>query len=262
MERIKDAIAKAKAEQSGLRPAAPAAKPLESQIKYSQTRVIEVPHEVFARNKLVPGLDDEEAQTAYKILRTRVAQRMTAKGWNAVAVTSPGSGQGKTLTALNLAISLALEMHRTVLLADLDLRNASVHKYLGQPDGLGVVDYLKNDTPLAEIMFNPGIERLVILPGGGSLKQSSELLASPKMAALVNELKTRYPQRFVIFDLPPLLGTDDALAFAPYVDCTLLVIEDGKTTREEVNRSLEILHDVELIGTVLNNATERQPMYY
>lgn len=257
MERIKDAIAKAKAEQSGAAPTPAASapvQPLESHITYSQTRIVTVSRDVFAQHKLLPGLDDDDARTAYKILRTRVAQRMTANGWNALAVTSPGPGEGKTLTALNLAIGLALEMHRTVLLADFDLRNPSVHRCLGQPDGPGIVDYLTRDVPLSSIMFNPGIERLVVLPGAAAaVPQSSELLASPKMAALVNELKTRYPQRFVIFDLPPVLATDDALAFAPYVDCSLLVVDDGKTTRDEVNRSIEILRETNLLGTVLNN---------
>ena len=103
-------------------------------------------------------------------------------------------------------------------------------------------------------MFNPGIDRMVVLPGREPIFNSSEMLSSPKMIALVDELKTRYPSRIVIFDLPPLLATDDALAFSPYVDAILLVAEEGKTSKEDLLQVKNILKDSNIIGTVLNNA--------
>ena len=112
------------------------------------------------------------------------------------------------------------------------------------------------------MLFNPGIERLVVLPAGRPTPNSSELLSSPKMAALVNELKSRYPSRIIVFDLPPMLSTDDALAFSPYVDAALLVVEDGGTTKDELVRAVEMLGDTALLGTVLNKAQQLQPTYY
>ena len=110
--------------------------------------------------------------------------------------------------------------------------------------------------------INPGLDRLVVLPGSEPIANSSETLASPKMARLVNELKTRYPSRFVIFDLPPILSADDALAFSPHVDAALLVVEDGVTTKDDLARSVELLKQTELLGTVLNKTSERQTAYY
>ena len=115
---------------------------------------------------------------------------------------------------------------------------------------------------MSEVLINPGIERLVLLPGRTSIENSSEILASPAMGKLVQELKTRYPSRMVIFDLPPLLAADDALAFAPYVDAFLLVFRDSKTTKTEVEQSVQILRDVPIVGTVLNGSDERRSSYY
>lgn len=270
MEKIKQALERARSEQQAIGtstatlPGTPAERqsvPEHGPINYSTTRVVAIDDAVLKRNLLVAGFEGNEAATAYKILRTQVEQRLAAQGWNALAVTSPGAGQGKTLTAINLAIALAREIHRTVLLVDLDLRNPSVHLRFELAAPRGLVDYLTSDTPLSEILLNPGIDRLVLLPAGRTMANSSELLASPKMRRLVEELKTRYPSRIIVFDLPPLLSADDALAFSPYVDTTLLVIEDGRTSKDELVRAVEMLQGVHLLGTVLNKATEKQPTY-
>jgi protein-tyrosine kinase len=99
-----------------------------------------------------------------------------------------------------------------------------------------------------------GIQGLVILPGGKSLINSAEMLNSPKMSRLVDELKTRYPSRIVLFDLPPVLTTADAVAFAPYVDAALLVVEEGRTSIQDAQRANELLKDTHLIGAVLNKS--------
>lgn len=270
MERIKKALEKARETNDGaaLKPSTPTKKKqndildIQTGVTYSQTRKVSGDKASLMNNRVISELDNPEALTAYKLLRTQVEHRLTATGWNALAVTSPGADQGKTLTAINLAISLAYEVHRTVLLVDLDLRNPSIHKIFGANNGLGITDYLYNDVPLNEILFNPGLERLVVLPGSEPIANSSETLASPKMARLVNELKTRYPSRFVIFDLPPILSADDALAFSPHVDAALLVVEDGVTTKDDLARSVELLKQTELLGTVLNKTSERQTAYY
>jgi protein-tyrosine kinase len=234
----------------------------ESNIQYSQTPVIRVDPAVLRENKIIFGDDDRRGLTAYKMLRTQVLQRMVAKNWNAFAVTSPAPGDGKSLTAINLAVSLARELHHTVLLVDLDLRNPSVHQYLGLQPKRGIEEYLTSGCPLEEILLNPGIERLVVLPAKSPVENSSELLASPLMGQLVQELKSRYPSRLVLFDLPPILSADDALSFAPYIDAILLVLRDAKTTRSEIEQAMEILRDVPILGTVLNASDEKISAYY
>ena len=163
--------------------------------------------------------------------------------------------EGKTLTAINLAISLAMEVSYTVLLVDADLRHPNVHTYFGLEPEFGLSDYLVSDKPLQELLVHPaGIQGLVILPGGKPLINSAEMLNSPKMSRLVEELKTRYPSRIVLFDLPPSLTTADAVAFAPYVDAALLVVEEGKTSTQDAQRATELLKDTHLIGAVLNKS--------
>lgn len=275
MERIKQALEKARAERSSTEsatvlPVHPTAdeaasggpRIAEKSIQYSQTKVAALNQEHLKANHIIFGEADRIGLTAYKMLRTQVLQRMNARQWNALAVTSPAPDDGKTLTSINLSISLARELNQTVLLVDMDLRNPSVHKRFGFSPEKGIGDYLLANAQMSEVLINPGIERLVVMPGRDSLENSSEVLSSPAMGALVQELKTRYPSRMVIFDLPPILSADDALAFAPYVDAFLLVLRDGKNTRKELEHSMEIMKEATILGTVLNSSTETLSSYY
>ncbi len=259
MERIKEALEKARQERAATGGAAVpgrASAPVDpAEIVYSRTRTVPVLHGVLRANRVIAGFEPSPFTDAYRILRTQVLKRLQKNGWNSVAVTSPGTHEGKTLTAVNLAISLAMEVNSTVLLVDANLRAPRVHKFFGLPAEPGLADYLRTDTPLEEILVHPAdIGRFVILPGGRPLLDSAEMLNSPKMTRLVEELKRRYPTRIVIFDLAPLLSAADALAFAPYVDCALLVVEDGATGTDELERATALLKDTQLIGTVLNKA--------
>ena len=226
----------------------------ELSINYSHTRQIEASSLGLRDRRLLIGNDESAEAAAYKILRTQVLQRLKADAWNTIAVVSPNAGEGKTLTAANLAISLACEVSHSVLLVDLDLRRPALHRLFGDEAPLGLSDYLHGGVPLSDLLFNPGIERLIVLPGGKPVMNSAELLSSPKMAQLVDELKTRYPSRIVLFDTPALLSNADTLAFSPYVDAALLVIEDGKTSREDVTRAVELLRQTNVLGTVLNKS--------
>jgi len=262
MERIKQALERARAERASQpvpidkKHASPASTvtPVE-QVTYSQTRHIEVTRPVLREKRVITGFDPCEFTDAYKMLRTQVLQRLNENHWNVLAVTSPGIGEGKTLTALNLAASLALELDYTVLLVDANLRHPSLHEHLCLPGEPGLSDYLIEDTPLPDLLVHPkGIDHLTILPGGRALLNSAEMLNSPKMSKLVDELKNRYAGRIVIFDLPPVLSAADAMAFAPYVDATLLVVEEGKTTRSEIENAVDMLSSTNILGTVLNKA--------
>jgi len=225
-----------------------------SPMNYSRTKVVDVSQSVLEKNRLVAALAGHELTDAYRILRTRVLQSMNKNDWHTLAITSPASGAGKTLTAINLSISLAREVNRTVLLVDFDLRRPSVHSYFGYDPEYGLSDYLFGDIELESILFSPSIDRLVILPGRESVHNSSEMLRSPKMVALVEELKSRYSDRLIIIDLPPILAVDDALAFAPFVDSMLMVVENGATKKEDLEKAMALLKNVPLVGTVLNKS--------
>lgn len=189
----------------------------------------------------------------YRQLRTKVLQIMGASGYKTIAITSPHYGDGKTTVALNLGISIALDQKQTVLLVDLDLRKPNLHKYLGVTPQAGLSDYLLNDTPLNECLMRPPFERVNILPAGSALENSSEILGSPKMIALAKELKTRYPDRIVIYDMPPIMAQDDSIAFLPQVDAVLVVVRDGVTRTDDLKRCMNTLAGSNVIGTVLNN---------
>lgn len=225
---------------------------LSTGLRYTYTKVVEVPQSVLSEKRLIAAVPGHEMKDAYRMLRTRVLQSLRENNWTSVAVTGPASGCGKTLTAINLAISLAMEVTHTVLLVDLDLRKPSIHEYFGYQPEFGLSDYLLRDVPVHKILFTPSIERLVVLPGREAIQNSSEMLRSPKMVALVNELKTRYPDRLIVFDLPPILAADDALSFSPYTDSMLLVAEAGGTSRDDLQKALEVLKGAPVIGTVLN----------
>jgi protein-tyrosine kinase len=232
------------------------------QVVYQETRVMAPAEEAFAEARVVAGLPQHELADAFRLLRTQVLQRLTLGGYSTLAITSANRGDGKSLTAANLAISLALHVDRTVLLVDLDLRRPSIHTYFGMEPEAGLTDYLLNDRPLSECLINPGIERLVILPVRTALHASSELLSAPKMIRLAQELKTRYPDRLVIYDLPPVLVSDDALAFLQHVDCCLFVVQDGRTPKADIVRAAELLGECDIIGTVLNKASAEVKPYY
>ncbi len=258
MERIRKALERAGQDRSEggdtRRSAADVPADLSTGVRYTMTRVVEVPQATLLDNRVIAAVPQHPFKDAYRMLRTRVLQTMRNNGWNSVAVTGPATGCGKTLTAINLAISLAMEVTQTVLLVDLDLRDPAIHKYFGHEPELGLSDYLTRDVKLHELLFSPSIDRLVVLPGRSALHNSAEMLRSPRMIALVNEITSRYPDRLVVFDLPPILAADDALAFAPYTDSILMVAESGKTRKEDLQKAYQILKDTPLIGTVLNRS--------
>lgn len=233
-----------------------------ARIEYTSTKAIEVPSDTLKRNRVLCNDTDSSVTSAYKLLRTQVLQLLGQNNWNSLVITSPGIGEGKTLTAINLAISIAREVNHTVLLVDLDLRRPKVVSYFDFVPQYGLYDYLSKDIPLSEIMINPKLERFVMLPGRGSMNNSSEMLSSPKMVRLVEELKSRYPSRIIIFDMPPLFYADDVLAFMPYADASLLVLEEGKTRSEEVLKAADLLGSANIIGTVLNKSSEHVDKYY
>ncbi len=265
MERIKEAVERARQERdaggmgfgraTGPGPASDVGiRDGFGQITYTKTRVIAVSRNTLREKHIVSGFDPCGFTEAFKILSTQVSHELHQHHWTTLAVTSPGEREGKTLVAINLAISKAMEFQQSSLLVEADLRQPSVRDYFGLESGPGLSDYLTSDTPLEQLLIHPGIPRFVILPGGTPQQHSSEMLGWRKMGALVEELKTRYASRIVVFDLPPLLAAADVLAFAPHIEAALLVVEEGKTQRDEIRRAAELLGSTHLIGAVLNKS--------
>ncbi len=255
------ASAPARDRASGKRPAAPAPETAATN-RYRETRVLAPETKLLENHRIVAGLGYHELADTFRVLRTRILHRLDAEHFTTLGVTSANRGEGKTLTATNLAISLALNVTRTVLLVDLDFRAPRVHRYLGIDPQPGLVDYLENAVPLANCLVNPGIERLVVLPAGRPVPGSSELLSTPRMTHLADELKTRYADRIVIYDFPPVLASDDALTFMHHVDCCLLVVAEGGTAKPDLLQALDFMEGVPIIGTVLNKSKTPTKNYY
>lgn len=211
---------------------------------------------------LSPGAGGPQG-VPYKLLRTQVLQRLDQFGASTLAILSASPSEGKTLTAINLSIAIAAELGRSVLLVDFDLRNPSVHKRLGFEPQVGVESCLQSGRPAHEVIVRiAGYPRLSVMPARDTVEHSSELLASQRAASLVTELRTRYADRIVIFDLPPVLASDDALAFSRSVQAGLFVIAERRTRQDEVANSLTLLRELPIVGTVLNGSREPQRSPY
>jgi len=229
-------------------------------ITYSQTKVVKISEKSLADKRVVAAQYSNPQSGVFRMLRTQVLHKMRENNWQTIAVTSPTAGEGKSLISSNLAVAMALETNQTVLLVDLDLRNPRLSDYFSLDVEKGLKDYLESDIKLTDILINPGIKGLVIVPGKGRAENSAELLSGSKMTNLASNLKAKYDSRVIIFDMPPILQTDDTLLASEYIDCTLLVVEDGKNKESEIVKSLQLLEGTQLIGSVLNKS-EKPPMH-
>jgi len=229
---------------------------------YSESRHIPINLRRVADNRCVCAVPDSREMDTYKVLRAQIQHRMKEKGWKAVLITSACPGEGKTLTAINLAFTFAVAYNQTAMLVDCDLRRQSVHRYLGIEQKLSLVDYFVDDVPLKDIICWPGVDKLTLISGDRTVSDSTEFLGSPKMNALVQEMKARYPDRYLIFDAPPVLFGADVISFAPCVDCILMVVEAGRTPIQDIRRSLEMLPRDKMLGFAMNRQKSGNGTYY
>ena len=215
---------------------------------------VELQEDILRKNRVLIGSEMESATMAYNMLRTQVYKQLAKNGWTNLAVTSSNKGEGKSLTAINLALSLSRSVQQKVVLIDLDLRRPSLSKKLNISPKFGMSDFYVNNVPLSSIMFSPAHSELIVLPGREAMDNASELLSSQKTQALFAELKRIFPSRILVLDLPPVLLVDDVMVMAEYLDCTLLVVSEGKSKKEELKQTVELLQGNSIIGTVLNNS--------
>ena len=213
-------------------------------------------------NKILVDKSDPHATAAYNIVRTRLLQRLTSNDWSSVAVTGTQPGEGKSLTAINLAIALARDEDTWVFLVDMDLKRPSIATQLGLEFDQGLSDYLSGTAKIEDIIYDPGIARLAVIPNAHAAEHPSELLGSARMDELVEHLKTGSPKRVIIYDMPPLMISDDVLTFAPRVDGLLYVISEGTTDRKTLEAARQVLSEMNLIGVVLNRSSSRDKRGY
>jgi len=229
---------------------------------YSDSKQAPFDPQTAEKNRVVCIFPEAPEIDYYKILRTQIRHKAASRNCKTLMITSVNPGEGKTLTAINLAITFAREVNKTVLLVDADLMRQNIHKYLGFSQEKGLIDYLVGDRPLREFIVWPGIERLTVISGGRTVYDSSELLGSPRMEALIGEMKNRYPERYVLLDVPPVLGGADAIVLSELVDGILVVVQEGGTSIHDVQKALEVLPREKVLGFVLNRQKNPARNYY
>ncbi len=195
------------------------------------------------------------AAEQYRTLRARILKAIKTKNdpINTIMITSSDKREGKTITAINLAVAMANVIDYPVVLVDADLRNPSVHRYLGIEPEYGLSDYLTGKASLSDILLRTGIGELIILPGGLPPENPAELLSSEKMKKLVHELKLRHREGSVIFDSSPILLTSDPLSLGSLMDGVLFIIHAALTSEKSASEAISLIKGCKILGIVFND---------
>ncbi len=232
----------------------------ETKIDDSRTKIQPISHDVLRDNKIFALFTKYKVNDQIKTLRTQVLKKLEKIGSNIIMITSANPGEGKTFTSINLGVSIAQELDRTVLVVDADLKNPAKDHYDFATDFFsmkvetGLADVLLGNIQMDDALINPGIEKLTILPGGNYLHNSAELLGSPQMELLIKEIKTRYKDRIIIFDTPAVLSCADPIQLTKFVENVLFVVEEEKTSSEDIRQSMKLLSDINIIGMIINKS--------
>jgi protein-tyrosine kinase len=253
MERIQAAIQKAK-EQRGIHvdPAWDGGVPAPAGAAWDSLEPFEPDLHAMAENRIITCSDSDPSDAVFDMLRTRILRNMRENRWVALGITSPTSGCGKSVTSLNLAFSLARQADVRTVLVDLDLRRPSIARILGLERPQSMASVLQGTAPLAENFIRVG-ENLAIGTNATTHRNSSEILLNPATAQGVAALKAAFRPNVLLFDMPPMLVSDDVMAFLPNLDCVLLVAGAEKTRLDEVDACEQDLSgQSNLLGVVLN----------
>jgi capsular exopolysaccharide synthesis family protein len=201
---------------------------------------------------------------SFDLLRTQVLQQMDEHGWRTLAVTSPSTDSGKTVVAVNLALSIAHHPAKSALLIDLDLRRPNVANYLGLAARKSLNDVLEGGAQPADAIVHAGLPGFLVLPTRRKVAGAGEVLASERVGRIIGSLKDEHPGRITVLDLPPVAAVDDTIALLPRVDCVLLVIGSGSSTQREIEEAKRHLARYNLLGVVVNKVSEEplQDGYY
>jgi len=221
-------------------------------------REVELNRDHLEASRLIAHNAADPRSNAFDMLRTQVLQAMDQRNWQFLAVTSPTAGCGKTITALNLALSIARQPERSVFVLDLDLQRPHVAEALGIKCDQGLLSVLDGRASLREVTYQARIDshQFLVLPSEASMLGSSELIASRAMSTLLQNIKRDFRSHTVILDMPPMLSSDDVIALLPQIDCVLLVAAVGTSTVSEIKQCSMHLQGAEVVRLVLNKSTE------
>jgi capsular exopolysaccharide synthesis family protein len=210
---------------------------------------------------LVAGLAPKSAAAEqYRQLRTRLAHAEGANSLRTVLVTSPQKAEGKSITSANLALTMAQELHRRVVIVEADLRKPSMQQLFGLPPGPGLTEYLSGAVELRDVMRFLPDHNLTVIYAGSAAGNPAELLGSTAMRRLLDALRTRFDR--VILDTPPVLPLADVAVLAPLVDGALMVVRAGVTPKPAIENALRAFDTSRLIGIVLNDSGQEQDYRY
>ncbi|WP_031565289.1 XrtA-associated tyrosine autokinase [Rheinheimera texasensis] len=247
-------------------PAEPADKLVNAQATLSESKTasqfIDIDLDSLSkRNFVAKATERKLIYEEYRVIKRKLINNAfgplssSLKNPNLILVSSSRPGEGKTFTSVNLALSIALEQDKTVLLVDADVLRPNVSRTLEISVPRGLTDYLSSDSvDVTDIMYSTNVERLKLIAAGKPHHLSTELLASDKMAALVNEFASRYPDRIVIFDAPPLLGVNETSVLAAMCGQAVIVLEENKTKLNELEKAISLLPPDLATGFVINKA--------
>ena len=222
---------------------------------------VDLDFEALERNGIVtPMAPRSRIADQYRVVKRPLIRNAMGKGTAAIAhgnlimVTSALAGEGKSFTSLNLAISIAAELDNTVMLVDADVARPSILPMLGLPASRGLLDVLEDSAELSSVLLRTNIDKLTILPSGTAHPRATELLASEAMRNLLNDIATRYADRIVIFDSPPLLLTTEARVLASHMGQVVVVVQAGKTLQSDVQSALATIDSCPVRMMLLNQA--------
>jgi Mrp family chromosome partitioning ATPase len=227
-------------------------------------RSVELDSAHLEAHRIIAHDRDDPRSRAFDVLRTQVLQSMDMRSWRLLAVTSPTAGCGKTLTAVNLALSIARHPERSVMLVDLDLQKPRVAGILGLPGDHGVMDALVGRCDLATATVNAqiGPYQLPVLACERSVSSSSEWMASRALSGILQDLKNHDAKRIVVIDLPPLLAGDNVMSLLPHIDCTLFVTAVGVSKTAEIKECNKHLQSTSVVRVVVNKAADVSSQYF
>ena len=209
---------------------------------------------------LVAGIaPDSAGAEQYRALRTRIGHGENGRQYRVLIVTSPTASDGKTLTALNLALTMAQEFHKRVLVVDADLRKGRLHQLLGLPASPGLCEVLTGEATLEEALVSLPAFHLTVLPAGGPTGLPAEMLGSAEMRRALDLLRTQYDR--IVLDTPPVVALADVGVLAPMADGVLMVVRAGRTSRPDIDRALREVHPAPVLGLVLNDVEDLAPAY-
>jgi protein-tyrosine kinase len=274
MENIRQALERARSipGQAGLPHrsvgefAPPGAESLIDGQQRSRGRTVALDPRHLESNRIIAHDQADARAIAFDMLRTQVLQAMDQKNWTVIGITSPSPDCGKTLTAANLALSVARQPNRAALLIDLDLRKANIANYLGFDSEAGLVGVLRGQATLADTLVQAEVGRckLTVLATATETARSdsSAWITSRALSNLLAEIKRDYRDHTIILDLPPILASDDVIALLPQLDCVLLVAAIGHTTIEELEECNRHLQSTQVVRIALNKAPPSNAHYY